>query len=230
MTDRRRAIALRRQVRQLSPLLVLWGLGAMLVAGAGLQRWVSASELFLDPSYVTGAPWYTGVLSNVGILAWTVAACASAAGSWVARQTARPQAAEFLGAAAVVTVVLLADDLLQLHGEVLLGMGVPQVVGQALMVVPALWWLQRYRAEILRTRWLVLGAALCGLGVSYGVDSVWSLHGDREVLLEDGAKLLGLLAWAQYFVLTALDIARSTLRAWHTGSAEAMLGERVGGA
>ena len=30
-----------------------------------------------------------------------------------------------------------------------------------------------------------------------------------DAMIEDGAKLLGVLAWAQYFVLTTVDIARS---------------------
>lgn len=214
MRERRRGITFARQLRLLSPLLGMWAAGAVVVAGAGLQRWVPARELFLDASYVAGAPWYTGVLSDVGILASTVAATAAAAGSWVAARTGRVGAARFLAAGAVVTVVLLANDLLQLHGAVLLGLGVPQTVGKGAVAAPALAWLLVFRTDIARSRWLFLVAAVTGLGISAAVDEIWALETNRAILVEDGAKLLGLLAWAQYFVLTALDIARSALRSW----------------
>ena len=43
------------------------------------------------------------------------------------------------------------------------------------------------------------------------VDVGASVTGDAALLIEDGLKFLGILAWTQYFAITARDIAASTI-------------------
>ena len=69
-----------------------------------------------------------------------------------------------------------------------------------------------FRSDIGRTRWQVLVAALGANAMSIAVDAFIHPNGfDRALLLEDGAKFLGILAWATYFVVTARDISRSAM-------------------
>jgi len=212
MAERRRRRALRDQVPSLTPLLAVWVLGGSVLALVAAQRSVSLEQLFLDPAYLSGEPWYTGVVSDIGVLGWASATVTALWGGWVAHQTGRPTAARFLRAAAVVSVVLLADDLLQLHADLLRSTGLPKPLRQLLIVLPAVAWLVRYAADIARTRWIVLVGALAGFGASLVADGLLAPGSTTGLFLEDGAKLLGVLAWTQYLVLTSLDIMRSTIR------------------
>lgn len=212
MAERRRRRALRDQIPSVGPLLAMWAAGGSILAFVGAQRSVALEQLFLDPAYISGEPWYTGVLSDLGVLGWAAATVTALWGAWVAAQTGRPTAARFLRAAALVSAVLLADDLFQLHADVLRFMGLPKAVRQLVIVLPAVVWLVRYAADIARTRWVVLVGALTGFGASLLVDGLAPPGSTVGLFVEDSAKLLGVLAWTQYMVLTSLDIMRSTIR------------------
>jgi hypothetical protein len=213
MSQRRSAREVVAQLPSLAPLVILWVIAAVGLVAVGLQQRVNVDQLFLDRTYVANVPWYTGMLSDLGVLVWTAAVVAALGGAWVASQTGRPSAARFLVAGATATAVLLVDDLLRLHSSVLPQTGMSKLTAQLLIVAPAAIWLTAYIDDIKRTRWLVLAAGLAGLGASLAIDTV--IHGtsDVAILAEDGAKLLGILAWAQYLTLTTIDITRSTIRA-----------------
>jgi hypothetical protein len=217
MAERRRRRALGDQIPSATPLLAAWVVGASVLGVVAVQRSVSVETLFLDAAYLTGEPWYTGLLSNLGVLGWTAATVAALGGGWVAAQTGRPTASRFLRSGALVSVILLADDLLQLHADLLAFTGLPKGIRQLLVVAPAAVWLVRYTGEIARTRWVVLAGALAGFGLSLVVDAVAARDSIAGLFAEDSAKLLGVLAWAQYMILTSVDIVRSTIRDAATG-------------
>jgi len=213
MSERRRHISTERQIRALGPLVSVWSMGGLALGIAGMQSRVPLSELLLDPNAVLGVPWYSGLLSNIGILAWTVAAAAAIGGAWVAKQTNRPSAARFLGVAGAVASILLLDDLLLLHSSVLPKLiGVPKSTATIIVVLPAVAWFAIFIGEILRTRWIILAAALTSFFISIAADQILSPEGSTGLLFEDGAKFLGVLAWSLYFVLTTHDIVRSTIQ------------------
>jgi len=213
MSERRRRISTERQINALVPLIGVWSIGGIALGIAGMQSRVPLSELLLDPNAVLGVPWYLGLLSNIGILAWTVAAAAAIGGAWVAKQTNRSSAARFLGVAGAVASILLLDDLLLLHSSVLPKLiGVPKSAATIIVVLPAVAWFAIFLGEILRTRWIILAAALSSFFVSIAADQILSPEGSTALLFEDGAKFLGILAWSLYFVLTTHDIVRSTIQ------------------
>ncbi len=214
MTERRSRIDMGEQLGLFWPLLVAWLAAVALLVVAGAQSSVPLENLFLDPAHLAGAPWYTGVISNLGILCWTAGAVTSAFGAWVASQTRRPSAARFLATGALVGTVLLLDDLLQLHSGVLPGLvGVDKSVALALVLAPLAAWVVVFRSEIARTRWLMLGGFIAGSLASVAVDRLLDPSGAAGLLIEDGAKFLAVVAWATYFTATTLDIARSTITA-----------------
>ncbi|NOX32039.1 MAG: hypothetical protein GXP35_18645 [Actinobacteria bacterium] len=214
MTDRRKVLDLGKQVRLVTPLLMVWTLGATVIAVAALQNRIPLTSLFLDPSAISNLPWYVGVLSNFGILAWTVASASAVGGAWVAHQTGRRSAARFLGFGGAAAAVLLFDDLFRLHSSAFPKLlGVPKVVGVAIVTLPTLVWFVVFIAEIGRTRWLILVAALSTFALSVVADQTLRASGSAALVIEDGAKLMGVLAWMVYFVITTHDIARSTIRA-----------------
>ena len=220
--DRR---ARRRQLPSLAPLLAAWLVAASALAVLAAQRSVPVEQLFLDAAFVSGQPWYTGLLSSLGVLGWTAATVAALFGGWVAAQTGRASAARFLRSGAAVTVLLLADDLLQLHADLMRFTGLPKGVRQILVVLPAGVWLVRYAGEIARTRWGIVVGALGCFGLSLLLDAAAADTSRLGLFAEDSAKLLGVLAWAQYMVLTSVDITRSTIRAAAAGTSAAPVAE-----
>ena len=214
MRDRRARFAIAGQLRLLTPLALAWTLAVGGLTAIGVQDAVPAEHLFLDPAALAGAPWYSGVVSNLGILAWTVAATASAGGAWVAGRTGRPSAMWFLAVGSAVTTLLLLDDLLQLHSTLLPRLlGLPKPAALALVVGPAVVWCVQWRHEIARTRWVILLAAALGSLASVAIDLVLQPTGSTALLAEDGSKFLGVVAWSVFFVTTAVDITRSTIAA-----------------
>jgi len=208
----RRSLRRTKQLRVVVPLLVVWlcaGLGLALVLRTG---GIDDAQLLLDPAALAGLPWYTGLISNVGVLGWTVAAVAAAAGARVCALGDRPAAARFLRQAALLGGLLTIDDLFLLHSSVF-----PEAFGVSKRVILigylalAGMWVLGNTAEIRRTRWGLLAAAGCALVVSVGIDQ-FARTQDWALVAEDTAKFLGIAAWATYFTLTSRDIAESILR------------------
>ncbi len=113
-----------------------------------------------------------------------------------------------------ITTLLLLDDLLQLHSVVF-----PRYIGGSKWVLIALeatgvlLWVARWSDEIVRTRWELLVAAGCGFASSLVVDRFGLGPGRWSLVLEDGAKALGVLAVATWAVSSALDLMRSLVDA-----------------
>jgi len=222
MSERRRRISFDRQLRMIMPLVVLWTIAGLVLLAAGLQTSVPLRLLLLDTSSLGDLPWYAGLLSNIGILAWTVSAASAGGGAWVAAQTDRPSAARFLGVGAIVATILLLDDLLLLHSSFMPRvLGIPKALAMLLIITPALGWLAMFAGEIGRTRWTVLVGALSAFFISVGADQLLHPTGSTALLFEDGAKFLGVLGWSLYFVLTTHDIVRSTITAAKSTQARA---------
>lgn len=208
----RRGFSLRRQLASLAPLATLWILGLTVLFVARFQTAVPLRNLFLDPAYLTGSPWYTGALSNLGIMVWTAAVVFAGAGAWVARRIGRESAARFLAFGAFATLVLALDDVFALHASVLREiLGGSRAASQVVVVLPVMAWLVLFWADIQRTRSALLFMAFASLGGSVMVDVVGGASGDSSLLLEDGMKFLGILAWLQYFAITSRDVAASAI-------------------
>ncbi len=209
--ERRQARSPRELARVALPLMGTWGAGLavmIIVAGQSDDR---AGQLLMDPSFTLGLRWYTGLVSNLGILAWTVGAAAAFAGAWMCRMGGRDRAAGFLLGGAALGSLLLADDLFQFHAVLVpTELDLPKIVGQAVLGGAAFAWLAMNHREIRRTHFHLLIASAVALAASILVDSVFApAPGEGWNVVEDGAKFLGILAWSAYFVVTTREIARS---------------------
>ncbi len=213
MAERRTRRTGLSRLRPLLPLAVVWSAGFAVLIGLALQRQVPYDELLLDPNNVAGVPWYTGLVSNLGILGWTTATATGFFGAWIAHYGGRGAAGRMLLEGAVLSSLLLFDDLLQLHVIVEPLFGVPKVVVYGLYATVALHWALTQHRELRRTPIALLVAAGAAFAVSVGLDQVPGLTpllgSDRQLLAEDAAKFLGVLAWAEFFVLTSGAIVTS---------------------
>lgn len=211
-SSERRGFSLRRQLASLAPLATLWILGLTVLFIARFQTVTPLRNLFLDPGFLTGSPWYTGALSNLGVLVWTSGVVFAGAGAWVARRIGRESAARFLAMGAAATLILLLDDVFRLHsGPLRRLLGGSKSVAQGVVILPVVVWVAVFWADIMRTRLALLFAALSSLAGSVVVDVIFGLGGDTSLLIEDGMKFLGVLAWSQYFAITSRDIAASAI-------------------
>lgn len=222
MVERRIQKSRASRLAPLLPLALIWLLGCALIVGLLAQRQVPYDQLLLDPNSLNKVPWYTGLISNLGILGWTTATATGFFGCWVARAGARPGASSMLFWGAALSTVLLLDDLFQLHVVVkVLGLSKPMVY-LGYLVATGLWVLLQLQ-EIRRTRVELLLAAGAAFAVSVMVDQVGGalpvLTDQATLVLEDASKFLGVLAWAQYFTLTSKDIVSSILRRQAVGAA-----------
>jgi hypothetical protein len=216
--DRRSSRSAFHQLNALGPLLFIWTVTVVLLYASAAQDEVPTERLFLDAASLSGQPWYTGLLHEMGVLGWTVAATAATAGAWVASLATRRSVTWFLASGAALTFILLADDVTSFHADLGPRIGVPKLVTiGGLLAASAVWFMTNWR-EIRRTRWLTLLAALGALATSVALD-IERRESDLHVFFEDAPKLLGIMGWATYFVLTAADITGSVLQSRDHASA-----------
>ncbi len=213
MTERRTAQTGLGRLRPLIPVAAIWGFGCAVLLVVALQREVPYDELLLDPNNLNGVPWYTGLVSNLGILGWTTATVTGFFGAWIAYYGLRPAAARMLVWGSTLSTLLLADDLFQLHAIAKPVLGLSKSVIFAFYLLVAIAWVLTQWRELRRTRGVLLLAAGGAFALSIGVDQLdllfASLGPDRRLLVEDAAKFLGVLTWAEYFVLTSGAIVTS---------------------
>jgi hypothetical protein len=217
-----RARSLREQLREdyptllafYGPLLGLFGLITALCWHHGIPP----SYLLRDPSATLEAPFYVGLFSDIGVLAWCVGATAALIAYAVGRKRGWPREWNaFFLLGGVFTAIMCLDDLFLFHEEIfpvyvfsrkgLIHFHMSEKVVYAAYGVVALTFLVKCRATIRQTDCVFLYLALAFLALSLLVEGGLKKHqiASKEVrdLLEDGSKFLGIMGWAFYFALTS---------------------------
>ncbi|MEE9416500.1 MAG: hypothetical protein V3V01_14545 [Acidimicrobiales bacterium] len=221
MSERRTTRLLADQLRPLAPLGAVWFAALLLLLAVVAQNVIPYEQLLLDPTDSGGLPWYAGLVSNLGVLAWTTATVAAIGGAWVSRVAGREGAASMLRSGATLSALLLLDDLFQFHSYLPGQLGFPKAAFYALYMALTAWWVLSEHRELARTNFRLLHAAGFAFATSIAVDQFGVGSVDVSLVLEDAAKFLGVLAWALYFVVTTMDITRSIIDdRTHLGSAE----------
>jgi len=184
----------------------------------GLHWWkgIPLAVLTRDPAAVKGLPFYTGILSNIGIVLWSAATALCLFSAWLvtARRTASPLG-RFLYASGLFTMFLLWDDLLQLHEYVLPRLGISEHLVYGAYASMALLYLFGFGRIILATEYPLLGLALIFFGLSVTVD-VFYPPSAHQYLWEDGAKFIGIVTWLLYFTRVSGGALRTPALEAHT--------------
>ena len=200
--------------RHLPGLLIVYVLiGAAVFAtflvarSAGVDFFVLTKDPFAGQ--VESTPVYTSILSNFGIVLWCVAMSAQFFAAWLLSDRGVDTGeAAYLFWSGIVTAMLMLDDFLMLHER--LDHTAEAVAFGAYGVIVAAVFL-RYLRVVLRTNYLVLGAALFFFLLSMVLDNVVERVGvdiPYRTLLEDAFKLIGILGWAVYFTTVSGRFAR----------------------
>lgn len=191
--------------------LLLAALG-MLAFGYGKD----IGQLLREPTTAAGLHPLTGAVSNLGILLWAAPAAISLFAGAIARSNNGGDAAGFLLASGGLSAFLCCDDFFQIHEDLMdRYFGIDEKVVYGALGIAVLTYLVRYRRLILSTHCSMLILAILLLGTSVAIDAVleqW-MHslGHGRILIEDGAKLLGIAAWCSYYVRTSYDLVHPIL-------------------
>jgi hypothetical protein len=165
-----------------------------------------------DPLATAGVHPLTGLQSIIGVAIMWLAASICLFTYGVLRVTGRGSSmATFVLWSGLLSALIAMDDQLQFHDD-LIGQYVDireryLMIGAVALVLAYLF---IFRRQILRTEWMLLVIAALLLAASIGMDYVsgaayaaaggWVDTAGLTLFLEDGVKLLGITAWAAYFV------------------------------
>lgn len=170
----------------LPALVMLWGLYYLGAKQAGVIPFLT-----YDPAATFNTSPLLGALSTLGLLLWSATASICFFSSLLHKGAKR----NFLQGAAWLTILLLADDMLQFHEWIFWQYDwlFYSVYAGTFLLLTAV-----YRQLIWRTDFVVLLSAGALFLCSIVIDAL-RLPGDLWILAEDGAKLLGQCSWLYYF-------------------------------
>lgn len=178
-----------------------FGVATIGLVAMGAHFWgVEYSVLTREPQVVLGGPAYVGLLSNLGAVVWALptAVCFLAATLFQDRRR------WMFGAAAVLSLLLLADDLFLLHDAVFPLIGIRERIVQLLYFALI--------GALLAGFWRRMGAAVTALvivavgfwGMSALLDRSFNASPlNLDQLTEDGLKFMGIVLWAGAWLILA---------------------------
>jgi len=197
----------RNAISKKQTLTLLYAIVLLMLFIIKLQNGIDPSYLLRDPAATFEAPFYVGMISNIGILIW----CASTSICFftfaITRQHSTLMMSSFLLGSGAINCLLLFDDFFLLHEEVFpnyLYLSEKKVMVLYLMF--GLWYAWKHRKTILKTHFLFLITAISFFVLSVGCDQAtfyfpesWLEDGTQK-LIEDGLKLLGIVTFAYYYI------------------------------
>lgn len=196
-----RAVALRRLIA--STLAGVIGICVVAVVGASVAG-IDSRTLFEDLQKIADVPFYTGVLSHLGVSLWYCSVAISVFTALVLRTRPWPALRGrpdlFLAGWALLGFMLATDDLLLVHERIAPAyLRVPEeavVLGYAAVLgyLIVRWWLFVTRRTPVVILWLSLGCFAVSLAVEYASAEQTRL----SIVLEDGTKLAGIALWLLY--------------------------------
>lgn len=159
---------------------------------------------------------FSGVLSNLGIYLWCVAATASFFAAMLLRNRNQTEPLPFLFSSACLTTYLMLDDAFLIHDSIVpVHIGVGEKAVYLVLAIAVLLYLVFFMATILRTNYVPLILAFAFLSSSVVIDSIFESWlvlqiGHWKSIIEDGAKWLGIVSWCIYHVQTAFSFIIQT--------------------
>ena len=178
------------------------------LAAINLLADIPLSNLTRDPISIGKILPFFGIASNIGVLLWAAAATSSFLSAALFKHWNEPENARFFFFSALITTLLLVDDLFVLHESLRDYLGFPENASYAIYLLLIGAYLIVFRRDLLNKNLAFLVLAFGFLGGSMGIDMVQELvRSDIPgyFLVEDGLKLMGIVSWAGYFVNTAFE-------------------------
>lgn len=177
-----------------------------LLTVAWFQPFVPLGELMRDSLLVAEVSQdcchiYYGAISNVGVLLWASAAAVLIFSALVVvligGDQNRHHIIQFL-LAGVLTMLLCIDDFFLVHDIILPKLGFSETLAYVVYATIAAIYVWYARSEILAARWPMFLISVTCLALSVKIDVFFNTDNDFRLLVEDGAKLLGIAAWLSF--------------------------------
>jgi len=201
--------ALRSRLIFIYPVFI--GIVAFLFA-VGEQSGIPFAVFTRDPLAVAKARPYFGLLSNVGVLFWCSASAICLFTGNLLKGPAQHGRRIFFLMSGLLTMLLLLDDLFQLHEAVFPGvLGIRQRYVLLVYLLTTAIYLLAYRKLILANFSIYMLAALSLFGISMAQDLFGGTSSSWNYLVEDGAKLFGIISWFIFFACLAQKEIRSCI-------------------
>ncbi|ABY36903.1 MAG TPA: hypothetical protein DEF43_12905 [Chloroflexus aurantiacus] len=194
----------------------LLGSAALIVACCVTVVWLAARLWHIDPIIllrdvyiVVGAEPYAGLMSNIGLLGWCVAATVWSITVYLLHPHRADPRYGLAISAGVITAILLIDDGWMLHEYLLPQLtGLSEKVFLAGYALLAITFAGYALPRMLQTDYLLAGIAAGCLAASYLIDIVLPFT-PRHTLYEDVAKLSGIIFWAAYALSVFREVAKT---------------------
>jgi hypothetical protein len=206
-----------------------WIYAPIVVFLAGLGIWAVVAEndfsfYWRDPAAIVNTGPWIGLFSNIGVFIWWIAAViAIFTGVLLRWAPGRGTISAFLLSWGALTGILALDDFFMIHEWVIptyLPLSDDFMFGVYFVV--ALFLIVLFRDEILRSPYPLFLFALACFSASILIDVVgpfrpvdWGLPArlvwNLEYVVEDGFKLIGIIAWAHYFALVSFGVIKPYL-------------------
>jgi hypothetical protein len=182
------------------PSLALLGL----LAYASHQTGVFIGDFTRDVTAILLVNPFVGVLSNIGILAWCSATTVFFFTGAIIQHRSRAGFLSFLLASGGLTCLLLLDDLFRVHDWIFptilrLRQETLYIVYLVLVVVYLIKF-SRFIEHLKVTTLLLVSLAFFGFSILLDVLGEGVILGQWEIMLEDGAKFLGIVGWLSYCI------------------------------
>lgn len=166
---------------------------------------IAVEKFTRDVAVIVKIQPYTGMISNIGMVLWSSAAAICFFAFVYNKQKQNVKFQVFFLFSAIITTVLLLDDLFMLHEMVFPKyLFIPEKITVGVYGISVLIFLYSFRKNLLETYYLPLVLSLIFFALSIGFDFYpWVLK--WHYLLEDGSKFLGIVGWLAYFSKSSLD-------------------------
>ena len=172
-----------------------------------------------DTNAVAGTHPFVGLVSNIGIIIWTItAAICLFSGIILYFCSNRKKFGGFLIFSGIITMLLMLDDFFQLHEVIYKSyFGVDEVVIFSIYFILLFGDLIIFRQIIHETEYPIMLVAGGFFILSLLVDHFQSeftevVGSDLRILLEDGFKLFGIAGWFAYFAYSSYQELRRLIK------------------
>lgn len=185
---------------------VILGGPTLLVAAVMVQPFVNPKLLFKDPlsaadRVVDCCSLYLGFMSTLGVLLWTsTAAVCLFAAYFLYLTRAQKDVVLFAIAGGLLSAWLGFDDQFQVHERVAPRFGIPEIASYILYGLLVVAYFVRFSREVLRADIVLLILAGVFFSTSIVLDVLLEDGAPVVLSLEDGAKFIGIAAWAGFHI------------------------------
>lgn len=195
--------------------LVLGSLIVAVMAWYSITRNMDFGDLSRDILSVLNGGYYIGILSNIGITLWGIAAVSFWMGWYYSRTYQREKIETKISLYfALLSSLLYLDDFFMLH-ERMIGyfLGLPEESLTVFYFAVVIFMIIRYFKNLQANGLIFIVLSFGFLGLSGVIDLAEKfMHIPYEQIIEDGAKFLGICMWLTFAMSYSTKVIRSGVK------------------